>query len=121
MNAPIPEWGVGIKPAARSAVAAIADAEAEGRVKVIGFNGTPFVLDLIRAGKVEMAPGESLAWAGYAIADAEMRLIGGQPGHGQVHEYPVAPLYERKRRSKRFTERPPGLWQPKQKEAAHEN
>ena len=46
------------------------------QVKVIGFNGTPFVLDLVREGKVEMDIGESLNWAGMAIADAEMRLIG---------------------------------------------
>ena len=52
-----------------------------GTVKVIGFNGTPFVLDLVRTGKVEMDLGESLNWAGMAIADAEMRLVGGM---GQV-------------------------------------
>lgn len=98
-NVPIPEWGTGIKPAVAAAIAAdpkltyviciydsmakfvvpaIADAKADGRVKIIGFNGTPFVLDFIREGKVEMALGESLAWAGYAIADADMRIIGGQ-------------------------------------------
>ena len=50
-------------------------------MKVVGFNGTPFVLDLVREGKVEADIGESLNWAGMAIADAEMRLIGGM---GQV-------------------------------------
>jgi ribose transport system substrate-binding protein len=99
VNVPIAEWESGIKPAVKSAIAAdpnltyviciydsmspfvapaIAEAKAEGKVKVIGFNGSPLALDLIRAGKMEMDLGESLAWAGYAIADAEMRIIGGK-------------------------------------------
>ncbi len=98
-NVPIAEWDAGIKPAVKSAIAAdpkltyviciydsmsqfiapaIAEAKAEGMVKVIGFNGSPLALDLIRAGKMEMDLGESLAWAGYAIADAEMRIINGK-------------------------------------------
>lgn len=106
VNVPIPEWGAGIQPAVASAIAAdpqltyvvciydsmaqfvvpaIADAKAAGKVKVIGFNGTPFVLDFIREGKVGMALGESLAWAGYAIADAEMRIIGGQGAVKSMH------------------------------------
>jgi len=105
-NVPISEWGTGIKPAVAAAIAAdpkltyviciydsmaqfvvpaIAEANAEGRVKVIGFNGTPFVLDFIRKGKVEMALGESLGWAGYAIADAEMRIIGGKRAVKSMH------------------------------------
>ena len=97
VNVPIPEWGTKIKPAVQSAIVAdpaltyviciydsmsqfvtpaIDATNAADQVKVIGFNGTPFVLDLVRAGKVEMDLGESLNWAGMAIADAEMRLIG---------------------------------------------
>jgi len=98
VNVPIPEWGTKVKPSVQSAIVAdpgltyiiciydsmsqfvtpaIAATNSAGKVKVIGFNGTPFVLDLIRQGKVEMDLGESLDWAGHAIADAEMRLIGG--------------------------------------------
>ncbi len=106
VNVPIPEWGVGIKPEVTRAIAAdarltyviciydsmaqfvvpaIAEAKAEARVKVIGFNGTPLVLDFIREGKVEMALGESLAWAGYAIADAEMRILAGKRAVKSMH------------------------------------
>ncbi len=102
VNVPIPEWGTKIKPSVQSAIVAdpgltyivciydsmsqfvtpaIDATNSAGTVKVIGFNGTPFVLDLVREGKVEMDLGESLNWAGMAIADAEMRLIGGM---GQV-------------------------------------
>jgi ribose transport system substrate-binding protein len=98
VNVPIPDWGTKIKPTVQSAIVAdpqldyivcIYDSMSEfvtpaiqatnsvGKVKVIGFNGTPFVLDLVRTGKVEMDLGESLDWAGHAIADAEMRLSGG--------------------------------------------
>ena len=98
-NVPIAEWEAGTKPVVKSAIAAdpkltyviciydsmsqfvapaIAEARAEGKVKLIGFNGSPLALDLIRAGKMEMDLGESLAWAGYAIADAEMRILDGQ-------------------------------------------
>ena len=101
-NVPIPEWGTKIKPVVQSAIVAdpkltyvlciydsmsqfvtpaIEATNTADRVKVAGFNGTPFVLDLVREGKVEMDLGESLQWAGWAIADAEMRLIGGM---GQV-------------------------------------
>ena len=97
-NVPIPDWGTKIKPVVQSAIVAdpqltyviciydsmsqfvtpaIQATNSTGKVKVIGFNGTPFVLDLVRTGKVEMDLGESLNWAGTAIADAEMRLIGG--------------------------------------------
>ena len=102
VNVPIPEWGTKIKPVVQSAIVAdpqltyvlciydsmsqfvtpaIQATNSADRVKVVGFNGTPFVLDLVREGKVEADIGESLNWAGMAIADAEMRLIGGM---GQV-------------------------------------
>ena len=98
-NVPIAQWETGIAPAVKAAIAAdpkltyvvciydsmakfiapaVAEAKAEGKVKVIGFNGSPLALDLIRAGKMEMDLGESLAWAGYAIADAEMRILDGK-------------------------------------------
>jgi len=101
-NVPIPDWGTKVKPVVQSAIVAdpkltyvlciydsmsqfvtpaIQATNSVGKVKVVGFNGTPFVLDLVREGKVEADIGESLNWAGMAIADAEMRLIGGM---GQV-------------------------------------
>lgn len=44
-------------------------------VKVATFNGTPFALDLIRQGGVEMNIGENLDWIAHAMLDAEMRLL----------------------------------------------
>ncbi|MFG5382712.1 sugar ABC transporter substrate-binding protein [Yoonia sp. R2-816] len=44
--------------------------------KVVSYNGTPFVLDMIREGDiVEMDVGESLGWVGMAGTDANMRLL----------------------------------------------
>lgn len=44
--------------------------------KIISYNGTPFVLDMMRDGDiVEMNVGESLGWVGMAGADANMRLL----------------------------------------------
>jgi len=98
VNVPIPEWGTKITPAVRSAILAdpnltyiiciydsmsqfvtpaVDATDSADQVKIVGFNGTPFVLDLVREGKVEADIGESLEWAGWAIADAEMRIIGG--------------------------------------------
>lgn len=46
------------------------------KAKVVSYNGTPFVLDMIRDGDiVEMAVGESLGWVGMAGTDANMRLL----------------------------------------------
>ncbi|MEM7694062.1 MAG: sugar ABC transporter substrate-binding protein [Pseudomonadota bacterium] len=46
--------------------------------KIISFNGTPFVLDMMREGDiVEMNVGESLGWVGMAGADANMRVLCG--------------------------------------------
>ena len=105
-NVPIAEWEAGIKPAVTSALAAdpklsyviciydsmsqfvapaLAEAKASGKVKLIGFNGSPLALDLIREGKMEMDLGESLAWAGYAIADAEMRILDGKGAVKSMH------------------------------------
>lgn len=56
---------------------AIAIAAKGDAVKVVTFNGTPFVLDLIRDGSVEMDIGENLDWIAHAMLDAEMRLLCG--------------------------------------------
>jgi ribose transport system substrate-binding protein len=46
--------------------------------KIVSYNGTPFVLDMMRDGDmVEMIVGESLGWVGYAGVDANMRLLCG--------------------------------------------
>lgn len=46
--------------------------------KIVSYNGTPFVLDMLREGDVvEMVVGESLGWVGYAGVDANMRLLCG--------------------------------------------
>jgi ribose transport system substrate-binding protein len=57
----------------------------EGAVKVASFNGTPFVLDMLREGQVEMDVGESLGWSGYAAIDNIMRSICGLPSVGQLN------------------------------------
>ncbi len=106
VNVSIAQWGTGLKPAVEKAIAAdpklsyiiciydsmaefvvpaIASAKKEGKVKVIGFNGTPFVLDMVRTGKVEMTVGECQEWTSYAITDAEMRLIGGMGAVKNLH------------------------------------
>lgn len=58
-------------------------------VKIASFNGTPFVLDMVRDGKVEMDIGESVGWTGRAALDYDMRLLCG------VEANPVlnVPLY----------------------------
>ena len=44
--------------------------------RIATYNGTPFVLDLLREGDlVEMNVGESLGWVGWAGVDATMRLL----------------------------------------------
>ena len=58
-------------------VPAIEATNSVGKVKCIGYNATPGVVDLVREGKVEMDFGDMLNWAGWAIADVEMRMIGG--------------------------------------------
>ena len=44
-----------------------------GQVKVATFNGTPFVLDYIAQGVVDMNIGESLDWIAYATVDGHLR------------------------------------------------
>jgi len=50
-----------------------------GKVKVATFNGTPFVLDFIHDGSVDMNIGESLDWIAYATVDGHMRDLCGLP------------------------------------------
>ncbi|MFO7856242.1 MAG: sugar ABC transporter substrate-binding protein [Paracoccaceae bacterium] len=97
INTPVNEWATKIQPAVQSALLAdpsinyvlpvydpmsqfivpaiqIAGSDA----KIASYNGTPFVLDMMRDGDiVEMTVGESLGWVGYAGVDANMRLLCG--------------------------------------------
>jgi len=96
VNVPIIEWATKIQPTVAGALQsnpdlnyvipiydsmstfvtpAIAIAGKGEAVKVVTFNGTPFVLDLIREGSVEMDIGENLDWIAHAMLDAEMRLL----------------------------------------------
>lgn len=54
--------------------------------KIVSYNGTPFVLDMMRDGDiVEMEVGESLGWVGMAGVDANMRLLCGLPAVTQLN------------------------------------
>ena len=99
VNVPIIDWATKIQPTVAGALQsnaelnyvipiydsmstfvtpAIAIAAKGDAVKVATFNGTPFVLDLIRDGSVEMDIGENLDWIAHAMLDAEMRLLCGE-------------------------------------------
>ena len=100
INTPVAEWGTKIQPAVQAAlladpdvnyvlpvydsmsqfiVPAIQIAGREGKVKIVSYNGTPFVLDMMRDGNiVEMNVGESLGWVGMAGVDANMRMLCGE-------------------------------------------
>jgi ribose transport system substrate-binding protein len=90
VNVPIPEWGTKVTPQVQSAIVAdpqltyviciydsmaqfayvgIKNANAVGKVNIVGFNGTPFLIHKVRTGEVQADIGESLGWAGKAIAD----------------------------------------------------
>jgi ribose transport system substrate-binding protein len=58
-------------------------------VKIATFNGTPFIMDLVRKGDVEMDVGESLGWIARAILDGEMRDLCGLPSSDKLN----VPLY----------------------------
>ena len=96
VNVSIPDWASKIQPNVQSAVIAdptinyilpiydgmnqfvvpaLTITGASDRVKIATFNGTPFVLDMIQNGQVEMDVGENLDWIAYGMLDAQMRLI----------------------------------------------
>lgn len=96
VNVPIVDWATRIQPTVQGKLQsnpnlnyvipiydsmstfvtpAIAITGKRDSVKVATFNGTPFVLDLIREGTVEMDIGENLDWIAHAMLDAEMRLL----------------------------------------------
>lgn len=54
--------------------------------KMVSYNGTPFVLDMMRDGDVvEMIVGESLGWTGLAGVDVNMRALCGLPPVGTLN------------------------------------
>ena len=98
VNVPIVDWATRIQPTVQGKLQAnpdinyvipiydsmstfvtpaIAISGKRDSVKVATFNGTPFVLDLIRDGGVEMDIGKNLDWIAHAMLDAEMRLLCG--------------------------------------------
>lgn len=100
INVPVPEWGTKIQPSVQSALVAdpginfilpIYDSMSQfvvpalrltgrtGVVKIATYNGTPFVIDMVRTGEVDMDIGESLGWVGYAAVDVNMRALCGLP------------------------------------------
>lgn len=97
LNVPLSDWSTRMTQAVQSALLAdptinyvvpfydgmsqfvlpALDLAGRSDVKIASFNGTPFVLDMVRDGKVEMDIGESVGWIGRAALDYDMRLLCG--------------------------------------------
>lgn len=98
INVGVTEWATKIQPSVQSAlqahpevnvvipiydsmssfvVPAIRLTGKTGKVKVATFNGTPFVLDYIQQGTIDMDIGESLDWIAYATIDGHLRDLCG--------------------------------------------
>jgi ribose transport system substrate-binding protein len=98
VNVPVQEWGTKIQPSVQAALVAdpginfilpIYDSMSQfvvpalritsrtDSVKIASYNGTPFVIDMVREGQVDMDVGESLGWIGYAGVDVNMRILCG--------------------------------------------
>ncbi len=98
LTVPAPEWGTKIQPGVQSMLIAdpginfilpIYDSMAQfvipalrltnrvDSVKIAGGDGTPFVIDLVRTGQVDMDVGSSLGWIGYAGLDSALRVMCG--------------------------------------------
>ena len=95
INMPFNDWATQMQPAVQNALladptinyvipvydsmsqfAAPAIQIAGSDAKIVSFNGTPFVMDMMREGDiVEMLVGESLGWVGWAGTDANMRVL----------------------------------------------
>ncbi|WP_185969830.1 sugar ABC transporter substrate-binding protein [Rhizobium straminoryzae] len=106
LDVPVSEWATKIQPGVQSAlladptinyilpiydsmsqfvVPALRITGSEGAVKIASFNGTPFVLDMVRENHVQMDIGESLGWAGYAAIDNIMRMMCGLPSAAKLN------------------------------------
>lgn len=97
INVPVNDWATKTQPAVQNALLADSSINyvlpvydslsqfivpaiqiANSKAKIVSYNGTPFVLDMMRDGDiVEMNVGESLGWVGMAGTDANMRLLCG--------------------------------------------
>jgi ribose transport system substrate-binding protein len=94
VNVAITEWSTKMQTAVQSALLAHPDinmivpiydsmvqfvlpavnlAGRQGQVMIATFNGTPFVLDDVARGDVDMDIGESVDWIAYATLDGHMR------------------------------------------------
>jgi ribose transport system substrate-binding protein len=100
VNTPLTEWATKIQPSVQAALLAdptinyvlpvydsmsqfaVPAIQAAGsKAKIVSYNGTPFVMDMMRDGDiVEMLVGESLGWVGMAGIDNDMRLLCGKEG-----------------------------------------
>ena len=60
-------------------------------IKMDTFNGTPFALDLVKQGKLDMNLGENEDWIARAMLDVSMRAAAGLPV--PEDDYKKAPLY----------------------------
>jgi ribose transport system substrate-binding protein len=72
---------------------AIAGRQVAGKAATAGmasFNGTPFALDLVTQGKLDMNLGENEVWIAMAMLDAAMRAAMGEPV--PTDTYKAAPL-----------------------------
>jgi len=100
VNVGVTEWSTKIQPSVQTALIANGDINViipiydsmsqfvipavkltgkSGKVKIGTFNGTPFVLDEIRRGNVDMDIGESVDWIAYATLDGHIRDLCGLP------------------------------------------
>ena len=97
INVPVNDWATQGQPAVQNALLAdptinyvlpVYDSMSQfivpaiqiagSAAKIVSYNGTPFVLDMMRDGDiVEMNVGESLGWVGMAGIDADMRVLCG--------------------------------------------
>ncbi len=110
LNVPVTDWATRMQSTVQSAlladqsinyilpiydgmaqfvVPAVDLTQSADRVKIATFNGSPYVLQLVQQGKVEMDIGESIDWVAHAIVDAEMRILCGLP----AIKDPKVPLY----------------------------
>jgi len=106
INAPVPEWSTKIQPSVQSALIsdptinyvvpmydsmsqfimpAITITGKTGQVKIATFNGTPFVLDEVRNGNVEMNIGESIGWIARSVLDGTMRKMCGMSAKNELY------------------------------------
>ncbi|MDF2797633.1 MAG: ABC-type sugar transport system, periplasmic component [Devosia sp.] len=98
LNVPVTDWATRMQSSVQSAllrdpsinyilpiydgmaqfvVPAVELTQSADRVKIATFNGSPYALQLVQEGRIEMDIGESIDWVAHAIVDAEMRIVCG--------------------------------------------